>query len=114
MTKKICFSKGCAFPDDNLKSMSPIHIKCGKYVCYIDVWKSLTFGSDPIQNGRLINDLLNVTIFLNAENAFISETERDRAISTKNLFRRVYGVYWKLFCRNHFPAIFGAHLEFLR
>ena len=35
----------------------------------MDVWKSLTFGSDPIQNGQLINDLLNVTIFLNTENA---------------------------------------------
>ena len=42
-------------------------MKFCKYVRYIHVWKSITFRSDPIQNGRLINDLLNVTIFLNAE-----------------------------------------------
>ena len=28
----------------------------------------ITFGSDPIQNGRHINDQLNGTIVLNAEN----------------------------------------------
>ena len=55
-------------------STSPIHIRFSMEVCYIDVWKSLTFESDPIQNGRLINDymtyyLLKATIFLNAENA---------------------------------------------
>ena len=65
----MCFSKECTCPDDNLKSTLLIHMKFGESVCYIDVWKSLTFVSDPIQNGRLINDLLNVTIFLNAENA---------------------------------------------
>ena len=52
---KTCFSKGCACLDDNLKGVSPIHIKFGKWVPYIDVWKSLIFGSYPVQNGRLIN-----------------------------------------------------------
>ena len=68
-----------------LKSALPIHIKFGKYACYIDVWKSLTFGSDPIQNGRLINDLLNVTIFLNAENA---KTHLSQKRSEIEQFRR--------------------------
>ena len=64
--QKHVFQKGACL-DDNLKSASPIHMKFCKYVRYIHVWKSITFRSDPIQNGRLINDLLNVTIFLNAE-----------------------------------------------
>ena len=46
----------CACPDDNLKSISPIRMKFGKLVHYVDVWKSLTFRSDPIHSGRLIND----------------------------------------------------------
>ena len=53
---KTCFSKGGDCPDDNFKSASPIHMKFGKSVYYIDVRKSLTFGSDLIQNGQLIND----------------------------------------------------------
>ena len=55
MTKNM-FSKGCACLDDNLESASPIHMKFGAQVHHIDVWKSLTFGSDLIQNGQLIND----------------------------------------------------------
>ena len=55
----MCFSKGCACPDDNL--------------------------SDPIQNGRLINDLLNVAIFLSAENV---KTHVSRKRSEIERFRR--------------------------
>ena len=50
MTKNM-FLKGCACPDDNLKSASPIHMKFGKWVRSVDIWKSFTFGSDPMQNG---------------------------------------------------------------
>ena len=48
--RKTCFSKRCACPDDNF------------------TYKSFTCGSDPIKNGQLTNDLLNVNIFLNNEN----------------------------------------------
>ena len=50
------FLKGCACKDDNLKSAAPIDMKFGKWVHYMDVWKSFTFGSDPMENGQLIND----------------------------------------------------------
>ena len=35
---KTCFWKGCGCPDDNLKSASPIDMKFGKWVHYVDVW----------------------------------------------------------------------------
>ena len=48
------------------------------------------------------------------KNAFISETERDRVISTKFLTHRVFAESTGDFSQNHFPATFGGHLEFLR
>ena len=45
---KTCFSKGCACLDDNLKSTSPIHMKFSKFICYIDVGKTL-YPLDSIQ-----------------------------------------------------------------
>ena len=68
-------------------STSPIHIRFGTEVCYIDVWKSLTFESDPIQNGRLINDLLKATIFLKAENAKVHLSRKRSKIEQ---FRRKF------------------------
>ena len=55
-------------------------------------------------------------IFLNAENEVfnISETVRDRTISTKIFYPRVSQSVLATFPKNHFPATFGAHLEFLR
>ena len=52
----------------------------------------INFGSDPLQNGCLINDLRNVTIFLNAENAktHLSQKRSEMgAILTKILTHRV-------------------------
>ena len=37
--QKHVFKKGCDFLDDNLKSVSSIQLKFGKWVCHIDVWK---------------------------------------------------------------------------
>ena len=62
--------------------------------------KSLTFGSDQIQNGQLISDELNGTIFLNAENekSLISrkrcEVERffDKSFDPQGICR----VLWQL------------------
>ena len=51
------------------------------------------------------------------KNPLISETERDKAISTKFLTHRVVAESTGqslTFLKNRFPAIFGGHLEFLR
>ena len=66
--QKYVFEKGVVSQHDNLKSTSPVHLKFGKYICYIDIWKSLTLESDPIQSGQLINHELSTTILLHAEN----------------------------------------------
>ena len=33
-----------------------IHVKLGKYIHSIKIWKSLDFGIDWLRNGRVIND----------------------------------------------------------
>ena len=45
--------------------------------------------------------------------ASIYLTMRDRGILLKFSTHRVSRVYWRLFTKNHFPATFGGHLEFL-
>ena len=48
------FFDGEACPDDNLKGILSIHLKLGKYIHSIKIWKSLDFGSDWLRNGRVI------------------------------------------------------------
>ena len=55
MTKNVFFN-GEACPDDNLKGILSIHLKLGKYIHSIKIWKSLDFGIDWSRNGRVIND----------------------------------------------------------
>ena len=88
----------------------------GKSVCYIDVWKSLTFGSDPVQNDRLTNDLLNVTIFLSLkmQKRIYLGTERDKAIKKKILTLRLSAEITDNFSQIVFPTTFGGLLKFLR
>ena len=62
------FFDGEACPDDNLKGILSIHLKLGKYIHSIKIWKSLDFGIDWSRNGRVINDQLIITIFPNKEN----------------------------------------------
>ena len=85
------FFDGEACPDDNLKGILSIHLKLGKYIHSIKIWKSLDFGIDWSRNGRVINDSLIITNFPNKENTkmLISRKLLDRAISTKFLTRRV-------------------------
>ena len=45
-----------ACPDDNLQGILSIHLKLGKYIHSIKIWKSLDFGIDWLRNGRVIND----------------------------------------------------------
>ena len=49
------FFDGEACPDDNLKGILSIHLKLGKYIHSIKIWKSLDFGIDWLRNGRVIN-----------------------------------------------------------
>ena len=49
------FFDGEACPDDNLKGILSIHLKLGKYIHSIKIWKSLDFGIDWSRNGRVIN-----------------------------------------------------------
>ena len=42
--------------DDNWKGILSIHLKFGKYIHSIKIWKSLDFGIDLLRNGRVIND----------------------------------------------------------
>ena len=48
------FFDGEAYPDDNLKGILSIHLKLGKYIHSIKIWKSLDFGIDWLRNGRVI------------------------------------------------------------
>ena len=41
---------------DNLRGILSIHLKLGKYIHSIKIWKSLDFGIDWLRNGRVIND----------------------------------------------------------
>ena len=61
------FFDGEACPDDNLKGILSIHLKLGKYIHSIKIWKSLDFGIDWLRNGRVINDYLIITNFPNKE-----------------------------------------------
>ena len=54
--QKMSFFDGEACPDDNLKGILSIHLKLGKYIRSIKIWKSLDFGIDWLRNGRVIND----------------------------------------------------------
>ena len=45
------FFDGEACPDDNLKGILSIHLKLGKYIHSIKIWKSLDFGIDWLRNG---------------------------------------------------------------
>ena len=56
MTKNVFFFDGEACPDDNLKEILSIHLKLGKYIHSINIWKSFDFGIDWLRNGRVIND----------------------------------------------------------
>ena len=62
------FFDGEACPDDNLKGILSIHLKLGKYIHAIKIWKSLDFGIDWLRNGRVINDYLIIMNFPNKEN----------------------------------------------
>ena len=62
------FFDGEACLDDNLKGILSIHLKLGKYIHSIKIWKSLDFGIDWLRNGRVINDLLIIMNFPNKEN----------------------------------------------
>ena len=48
------FFDGEACPDDNLKGILSIHLKLGKCIHSIKIWKSLDFGIDWPRNGRVI------------------------------------------------------------
>ena len=48
MTKNVFFFDGEACPDDNLKGILSIHLKLGKYIHSIKIWKSLDFGIDRV------------------------------------------------------------------
>ena len=56
---KMSFFDGEACPDDNLKGILSIHLKLGKYIHSIKIWKSLDFGIDWSRNGRVILGLIN-------------------------------------------------------
>ena len=58
------FFGGEACPDDNLKGILSIHLKLGKYIHSIKIWKSLDFGIDWSRNGQMAA-ILN---FRNAQN----------------------------------------------
>ena len=62
------FFDGEACPDDNLKGILSIHLKLGKYIHSIKIWKSLDFGIDWLRNGRVIYDSLIIMNFPNKEN----------------------------------------------
>ena len=62
------FFDGETCPDDNLKGILSIHLKLGKYIHSIKIWKSLDFGIDWLRNGRVINDELIIANFPNKEN----------------------------------------------
>ena len=62
------FFEGEACPDDNLKRILSIHLKLGKYIHSIKIWKSLDVGIDWLRNGRVINDYLIIVNFPNKEN----------------------------------------------
>ena len=62
------FFDGEACPDDNLKGILSIHLKLGKYIHSIKIWKSLDFGIDWLRNGRVINDQVIIMNFPNKEN----------------------------------------------
>ena len=62
------FFDGEACPNDNLKGILSIHLKLGKYIHSIKIWKSLDFGIDWSRNGQVINDQLIITNFPNKEN----------------------------------------------
>ena len=53
------FFDGEACPDDNLKGILSIHLKLGKYIHSIKIWKSLDFGIDWLRNGRVIMNFPN-------------------------------------------------------
>ena len=53
------FFDGEACPDDNLKGILSIHLKLGKYIHSIKIWKSLDFGIDWLRNGRVITNFPN-------------------------------------------------------
>ena len=53
MTKNVFFRWG-SLSDDNLKGILSIHLKLGKYIHSIKIWKSLDFGIDWSRNGRVI------------------------------------------------------------
>ena len=65
---KMSFFDGEACPDDNLKGILSIHLKLGKYIHSIKIWKSLDFDIDWLRNGRVINDYLIIMNFPNKEN----------------------------------------------
>ena len=44
MIKNVFFFDGYACLDDNLKGILSIHLKLGKYIHSIKIWKSLDFG----------------------------------------------------------------------
>ena len=48
------FFDGEACPDDNLKGILSIHLKLGKCIHSIKIWKSLDFGIDWLRNGRVL------------------------------------------------------------
>ena len=62
------FFDGEACPDDNLKGILSIHLKLGKYIHSIKIWKSLDFGIDWLRNGRVITvaALCNAHVFESA------------------------------------------------
>ena len=50
----------------------------GKRICYVDVWKSLIFGSDLTENGDLftINETLHFFLMMKMKNSNVSKMVR--------------------------------------
>ena len=107
------FFDGEACPDDNLKGILSIHLKLGKYIHSIKIWKSLDFGKNFSQKMVAI---LNFRIFRKIakhKNAYISKTVLDRAISTKFLTHRVsLQSSHANFQKNFVLPKMAAHFEF--
>ena len=74
------FFEGEVCLDDNLKGILSIHVKLGKYIHSIKIWKSLDFGIDGLRNGRVFNDYLIIMNFPTKENMKMPVSRKPCAI----------------------------------
>ena len=102
------FFDGEACPDDNLKGILSIHLKLGKYIHSIKIWKSLDFGIDWLRNGRIINDYLIIMNFPNKENTKMLISRKPKFLTPRVSLQSSYPNFQK----KNFLAKNGGHFEF--